>query len=115
MAVKKGTHLVCVCANGDAKGAGKTKVGQLDVALAIDEQVLWLEVTVQHTARVAKLNALEQLEHVGLDNVWLEAANALHVLLQVPVKELKGKVKVAVRVNHLEQAESHNTSVCLCV
>ena len=45
------TNLVRVLSHGDAKGAGKPKVRQLErIAGAVDEQVLRLQVTVQNPA-----------------------------------------------------------------
>ena len=61
------THLVSVCADWNAKGAGQSKVGQLDEAIMVDEQVLGLKIAVKDAASVAEVNALEELEHVGLD------------------------------------------------
>ena len=52
----------------DAEGACEAKVGQLQVALAVDEQVLRLEVAVQHAAAVAVADAFAQLFHKLLDD-----------------------------------------------
>jgi len=58
---------VRVGAHRDHEGAREAEVGELERALAVDEQVLRLEVAVHDAARVAEVHALEQLEHVGLD------------------------------------------------
>ena len=52
----------------DAKGTGKAKVGELDVAVRVNQQVLRLQVAVQHTVRVAELDALEELPHIALEH-----------------------------------------------
>jgi hypothetical protein len=65
-AVPQGDHLVGVAAHGDAKRAGQTKVGQLERALAVNEQVVRLEVAVQHAPRVAIVNARQQLVQIAL-------------------------------------------------
>lgn len=44
---------MCICSQGNAKGAGKTKVRELEVALLVDEEVLWLQVAMQDTMAVA--------------------------------------------------------------
>ena len=53
--------LVRVRAHGDAERAREPKVGELELALAVDEQVLRLEVAVQHAVEVAVRDAVEQL------------------------------------------------------
>ena len=58
--------LVSVRPDRDAKGTCEAKVGKLDVSFMVNQQVLWLEVSVQNSVRVAELNPLEQLEHVAL-------------------------------------------------
>jgi hypothetical protein len=53
--------------DGDAKRARQAKVGELErVGAAVDEQVLGLEVAVQHAVGVAVGHALEHLEQVRL-------------------------------------------------
>ena len=59
---------MCVGTDWDAEGACKAEVGQLDVAVGINEQVLWLEVTVKDAVRVAEFDAFEQLEHIALQD-----------------------------------------------
>lgn len=55
------THLVRVCPQGNAEGAGKTKVGELEVSFLVDEEVLRLQVAVEDTVRVAVVQALDKL------------------------------------------------------
>lgn len=50
-----------------AELTGEAKVGQLEAALIVDEQVGCLEVTVQHALVVAVRQALQELLHVALD------------------------------------------------
>lgn len=50
----------------NTKGPGQPKVSQLDFALGIDEQVLGLEVTMQHPVGVAEGQTLQQLEQIAL-------------------------------------------------
>jgi hypothetical protein len=55
------THLVGVRPEGDTERASKAKVGNLEVALAVNEEVLGLEITVDDTARVAEHEAVDEL------------------------------------------------------
>lgn len=45
----------------DTKGSSQSKVSNLYNSLFINEQILWLEVPVQHTTLMAEQDALEQL------------------------------------------------------
>ena len=66
-AVPESDDFVSVGAERDTKSASQTKIGQLQVALLVDEQVLWLEVAVQDAVGVAVARALEELESELLD------------------------------------------------
>lgn len=56
-----------VGAERNTEGASQTEIGQLQVALLVDEQVLWLQVTVQDAVGVAVARALEELKSELLD------------------------------------------------
>lgn len=45
----------------DAECSGESKVGELEVALLVDEQVLGLEVAVQDAMRVKVVHSLDEL------------------------------------------------------
>lgn len=47
----------------EAVDAGETKVGQFDLSSAGDQDVLGLQVTVNHAVRVQEVQPLEQLVH----------------------------------------------------
>jgi len=66
-AVPESDDLVSVSAERNTKGAGQTKIGQLQVALLVDEQVLRLEITVKNAVGVAVARALEELKSELLD------------------------------------------------
>jgi hypothetical protein len=66
-AVPEGDNFVSVSAERDTKGASQTKIGQLQVALLVDEQVLRLEIAVQNAVGVAVTGALEELKRELLD------------------------------------------------
>jgi hypothetical protein len=58
---------VSVSAERNTECAGETKIGQLQVAFLVDEQVLRLQVTVQDTVGVAVARAFEELKGKLLD------------------------------------------------
>ena len=81
-------HVDDAVLEGDAEGAGKTKVGEFEVAVTVDEKVLGLQITVEHTVGVAEGDPAEHLVQKGLDLHGGEAASGLvlvHVLLQAAV------------------------------
>jgi hypothetical protein len=67
-AIPQGDDLVRVGAQGHAKGAGETKIGELEIAVLVDEEVLWLEIAMQDAVGVAVAHALAQLHHELLDH-----------------------------------------------
>lgn len=125
-AVPQSNDLVGVSAQGNTEGARKTKVGQLQVAVSIDQQVLGLQVAVEDAVGVAVADAVAKLPHELLDHGLAEAettqglgaalgqslaaaavgdGESLHVLLQVEVEELEDEVElVAVGVDNVEEA-----------
>ena len=66
-AVPESDDLVSVGAERDAEGASETEIGQLQVTLLVDEQVLRLQVTVEDAVGVAVASAFEQLKGKLLD------------------------------------------------
>lgn len=98
-------HLVRVRPERHAERPGKPEVGDLQVPLLVDQQVLRLEVSVQHPVRVAVVDALHELHHELLHHVLAHALalwNRLHVLLEVHVEKLKHQVDlVRVRVHNV--------------
>lgn len=60
------TYLMCVCTDRHAEGSCQPKVSKLDLTLGIDEEILWLQVSMKDSVRVAESQALQQLEQVTL-------------------------------------------------
>lgn len=124
-AVPQGDDLVGVGAQGDTEGAGKTEIRQLEVTLAVDQQVLGLEVAVQNTVAVAVSDAGAKLPHELLYHGVSQAQTAqgfagalrqclasatvsdgqcLHVLLQIEVEKFEDEVQLmSVGVDDVEQ------------
>jgi hypothetical protein len=51
------THLVSVCSKWNPESSSETKVRKFQIKVLIDEEVLWLEITVQNAMRVAVIKA----------------------------------------------------------
>lgn len=121
-----GAYLVSIRAQRHAKRPSKTKIGELEIALTIDEQILWFQIAVQHAVAVAEFHPGDELAHEPLDHVALHAhgrqpriravrqrlpsatlvgGQALHVLFEVEVEVLEDEVElVTVCVHDVEQA-----------
>lgn len=121
-----------VGAQGYTKGTGQTKVGQLQVTLLVDQQVLRLEVAVQDAMGVAEADAMAELIHELLDDLGAQAQvcelvtgargqsaastairhrQSLHVLLEVEIEEFADEIElVTVGVNNVKQADNVGVS-----
>ena len=60
-------YLVSVNPNGDAESTGESKISNLDGTILVDQQVLRLQITMQHTSLVAEQDSLEDLVGVAFD------------------------------------------------
>ena len=91
-------------AHWDPEGSRETKVCQLQLALAVDQQILRLQVAVQDTVLVAELHAAYELEKKGLEDPEVAAAVAVvEVLLQILVQVLKDQRQLVLRVHYVVQ------------
>lgn len=103
-AVPQRDDLVGEGVDRDSEGAGKTKIGELQLALVVDEQVLGLEITVQDAVLVAKSDAAQQLVHERLDGHGIQLASVaarVHVFLQVLVHVLKHEHELVLGVDDI--------------
>ena len=66
---RKGLDLMSVRAHWDAEGASETEIGEFKGAVAIDEEVLGLQVAVENAATMAEEETLEQLLAIALQDV----------------------------------------------
>lgn len=118
---------MCVGSKRNTKRPSQTEISQLEVSVAVNQQVLRLEVTVQDAVAVAVANAFHQLSHELLDHgiaqshvlaqrrtfrqslptSTLAHRKSLHVFLQVKVEELEDEVElVAVGVHDVQQSDN---------
>lgn len=51
------------------KGTRQTKIGQLEVTLLVDEEILGLQIAVEHSVSVAVSDTLAELAHEFLDHL----------------------------------------------
>lgn len=119
-------YFMCVCAEWDTKSPCETEIRQLQVPLIIDQQILWLQVTMQHPMRMTILDPRHKLQHELLDHILAQAQclqpitcslrkrftpsssrhrKRFHVFLEIEVEEFKDEVEfVAVGVDNVEEA-----------
>ena len=105
----RGACLVGVGANGNAESAGESEIGKFEVAVAVDEKILGLQITVENTVRVAESDSAEHLIQERLDLHDGKASGGLllvHVLLQIMLEELKYKVQLLLAVNDILQSNN---------
>mmetsp|Transcript_5011 Transcript_5011/g.8544 ORF Transcript_5011/g.8544 Transcript_5011/m.8544 type:complete len:261 (-) Transcript_5011:25-807(-) len=103
--VPEGHDLVGEVLHGDAESSSQAEVSQLEHSLPVDEQVLGLEVSVQHLVLVALGDSIKQLVKEGLDLVFHEGSLGLvKELLEVLVEELEDECELLISVQHINQS-----------
>ena len=85
-AVPEGDDFVGESIDWDAERSRETEVGEFELALVVDEEVLGFEVAVQDPVFVAEGDSLEELVHEGFDGDIIELtalAAGIHEFLKV--------------------------------
>lgn len=117
-----------VRSEGHTKGSSQAKIGQFEVAFLIDQQILWLEISVEDSVAVAVAHTFDQLCHEFFDHIFpqpkslhiqgrafgeslatatIRHGQSLHVFLEIEVEELEHEIElVAVRVDNIEQTNN---------
>lgn len=111
-AVPERHDLVAEGVDGNAKGAGEAEIAELELSLAVNQEVLRFEVSVQDAVLVAKVDAPKQLVHEGLDGPWIQGALValgVHVLLEIAIHKLEHQHKFVLGVNNI--VKRHNVFV----
>mmetsp|Transcript_35968 Transcript_35968/g.80064 ORF Transcript_35968/g.80064 Transcript_35968/m.80064 type:complete len:318 (+) Transcript_35968:237-1190(+) len=106
--IPKRHHLMCVSPDGNTKCSSQTKVSKLQVVVCpINQQVLWLQVTMEDPSGVAVCNPVQDLPQIELDDpmIFAEARVCIHELFQVQIKEFKDKVEPLLTVNDVVQPD----------
>ena len=63
-----------VRSNWDTKSSSKTKISEFERSIAVDEKVLWLQISVQSAMRMTERNTLQQLLHVRANQHWFQVS-----------------------------------------
>ena len=94
--VPQSHHLMSIGLDGQAKCPGQTKVSQLDrLAVFTDQQVLWLQVSVEDPVRVQEHQRLADLVEERLSLLGRQgSALFLHILLEIELQILENKVQL---------------------
>lgn len=117
-----------VGSKGNAKSASETEVGQLEVALSVNEQVLGLQIPVKNAMRVAVSDATTELHHellndggahshagqvggasVGerLSASTLADGKGLHKLLEVQIEKFEHEVQLmTIGVDDIQETDN---------
>uniref|UniRef100_A0A147BDZ8 Putative secreted protein n=1 Tax=Ixodes ricinus TaxID=34613 RepID=A0A147BDZ8_IXORI len=88
-------NLVGVHPDRDAEGPGQPKVGQLNVALLVDEKVLRLQISVEYPPPVAEQNPFQDLLQVALDYLCVHTlvlGKCVKILFEIHRKKLEHQV-----------------------
>lgn len=82
----------------------KTKVGDSDVALSIEENVLWLQISIDNVVRMQASNRVYHLRGVDLGPLLAELALLAQVGEQLPsVQEVDEEVELGLRLEGVVQ------------
>jgi len=78
---------------------GKAEIAELEIVGRVNQEVLWLDISVDYVHLVAVIYGFQQLEDVSLYDVCLESCCSLLKDLQERlVNEFKNQVKLAFSV-----------------
>mmetsp|Transcript_9292 Transcript_9292/g.20246 ORF Transcript_9292/g.20246 Transcript_9292/m.20246 type:complete len:207 (-) Transcript_9292:170-790(-) len=88
--IPQSDHLMRVGPHGNPESTGQPKIGKLQSTLAVDQKVLWLQITVQHSVLMTVGHPSNQLEQKRLRGRGVQSSSAyVQQLLQILVQELK--------------------------
>ena len=111
---------MCVGTHWNAKSTAKPKIGDLNGPFVVNEQVLRLQVAMNHPAHVHEHNTLENLVRVALRRtIMLETGSkfvvwanldqhgihslGVYILLEIHLHELKHQVELHILVHYAFQ------------
>ena len=109
-AVPERDDLVGVRLNWQAERSGQSEVSQLDIhSLRVDEQVLWLQISVEDAVLVQVDQRLQDLiqEELGLLFRQRLVALLLHVLFQIVLQVLEDQVQLVLTVDDFFEPAVH--------
>lgn len=86
MTVDGVAYLVGKCIDRDTECSRQTEIAQLQLALAVDEEILGFEIAMQDLVLVAESRSFQELEHEASNGIWRKRATVailIHILLQI--------------------------------
>ena len=104
MRQSRGAYLIGERVDRDTEGTSQPEISKLQLPLPVDEQVLRLEVSVQHPVLVAERGTLEKLVHKTPDGDWVQCAALamnIHVLLEIALAVLEDEDKLSLSVDNV--------------
>lgn len=107
-AVPEGNDLIGEGVDGDAEGPRKTEIGEFELALVVDEQVLRFQVAVEDAVFVAESDALQELVHEGFDGHVVELAALaarIHEFLEVLVHVFEDEHEFVLGVDDIVEGD----------
>ena len=103
------TYLVRESVNWDTERSGETKVSNLQLSLFVDQQVLWLQITMEDSIFVTEGRALEKLIHEAAHCCGIKSATFavhVHVLLEISVAIFEDKNKLGLSVDNIIESDN---------
>ena len=52
--------------NWDSESSGETKIGDLDISFLVNQDILWLEISMDDSSGVTEIQTVQNLEQVEL-------------------------------------------------
>ena len=92
---------------------GQSKVCNLDVAVFSQQDIVWLQVSIDHTVLVQVLKCQDDLASVDLGYFFRQTSLSLEVLAQITARAVLKKEKDVLAV--LEGEEKLHQKVAVCV
>lgn len=108
-AIPQSDHFVGEGVDGDAKGTRETEIAKLEKAFAVNEEILRLEIPVEDSVLVTKIDTLQQLIHKALDCSRFKSttlAICIHVSLKISIHVFKDKHELILRMNNVVQGNN---------
>ena len=103
------TYLVRESVDRHAEGPGKTKVSDLQLALLVDQQVLWFQVTMEDPIFVTEGCSLQKLIHEAAHCCGIKSATfavGIHVLLEISVAVLEDENQLGLGVDNIIESDN---------
>lgn len=109
--VPQGDDLVGVCLDRQAKRPSQSKICQLHVSIRVDQEILWLQVSVHDAMRVTVGSGLQNLISELLYCLRRQRSPDLpHILLEIILTILENEIEVVFLVYHFLEPVQHKSN-----